>query len=318
MLVPYETQESVLAGLSDMAREYADNARSKATQRAYDHDLKSFCTWCRDRSLTCLPASPETVSLYAAWCAGVYKPATIGRRLASISVAHNSAGYQNPCAHGVVKAVLRGIRRRKGVAQSRKRALLVDDLRKAVAKVDISRLIGVRDRALLLLGFASALRRSELVGLDAGDVRFEDEGVVLTVRRSKTDQEAHGAEVAVLFGSDPKTCPVRALKAWLAASGITDGALFRGMDRHGNIRSTRLTERIVAAVVKHYAQKAGFDPAAFGGHSLRSGFATSAARAGKSEASIMRQTRHRSLVVVRRYIRAGTRWDDHAAAGIGL
>lgn len=318
MLVPLETQEAVLANLSDLARQYAENARSRATERAYESDLKSFCSWCRERGLTCLPASAETVSLFAAWCADRYKRATIERRLASISVAHSTAGYENPCAHGVVRAVLRGIRRAKGSAQTRKQALLVPDLRKLVGRIDSSRLIGIRDRALLLIGFASALRRSELVGLDACDVREESEGIILTIRKSKTDQEAHGTEVAVLYGSDPKTCPVRALKAWLEASGITEGPLFRGMDRHGNIRPTRLTERIVAAVVKKLAARAGFDPEAFGGHSLRSGFATSAARAGKSEASIMRQTRHKSLVVARRYIRDGTRWDDHAAAGIGL
>jgi integrase len=122
----------------------------------------------------------------------------------------------------------------------------------------------------------------------------------------------------VLYGSNVATCPVRALQAWLGESGIVDGALFRGMDRHGNIRPTRLTERIVSQVVKSCAARAGFDPAEFGGHSLRSGFATSAARAGKSEAAIMRQTRHKSVTVARRYIREGTIWNDHAGSNIGL
>jgi integrase len=185
-----------------------------------------------------------------------------------------------------------------------------------LAHVDDSRLIGIRDRALLLVGFASALRRSELVGLNVEDLRFESEGVILSVLKSKTDQEQHGTEVSVMTGSD--LCPVRALRAWLVASAITEGPLFRGMDRHGNLRPTRLTERIVSQVVKDSAERAGFDPASFGGHSLRSGFATSAARAGKSEAAIMRQTRHKSVTVARRYIRQGTRWDDHAQAGIGL
>ena len=258
------------------------------------------------------------MSLYAAWCAESFKPASIERKLAAIASAHLSSGYENPCGHGVVKAVLRGIRRSKGVAQSRKRALLVDDLRKLVREAGGHRLIEVRDRALLLVGFASALRRSELVGLDFDDVRFEREGVVLTVRKSKTDQDGAGTEVAVLYGSAPKTCPVRALQAWLEVSGITEGPLFVGMDRHGNLRPTRLTERIVAERIKRYAKLAGFDPTEYGGHSLRSGFATSAARAGKSEAAIMRQTRHKSVTVARRYIREGTRWDNHAGAGIGL
>ena len=315
--MPFETQEAVLSGLADRAREYAEASRSVNTIRAYESDLRSFCAWCKDRDLTCLPASAETVSLFAAWCAEKkFKPATIERRLASIAAAHSAAGYENPCGHGVVKAVLRGIRRTKGTAQTRKRALLVDDLRKLLAEIGGHRLIDVRDRALLLLGFASALRRSELVGLNYSDVRFEREGVILVVRKSKTDQESHGAEVAVLYGSDPATCPVRALQTWLDASGITDGPLFRGMDRHGNLRPTRLTERMVSAIVKQYAALAGFNPDEFGGHSLRSGFATSAARAGKSEAAIMRQTRHKSVTVARRYIREGSRWHDHAGVGL--
>jgi len=318
VLATFETQDIVLTGLAEQAREYAEGSRAANTVRAYESDLRTFCAWCRDRDLTCLPASAETVSLYAAWCADRYRPATIERRLASIAAAHSTAGYEPPTTHGVVRAVLRGIRRAKGTAQTRKRALLVDDLRKLVAVIEDDRLIGTRDRALLLLGFASALRRSELVGLDRNDVRVENEGVIVTLRKSKTDQEAQGVEVAVLYGSNPSTCPVRALQAWLDESGIVDGPLFRGMDRHGNIRPTRLTERIVAAIVKQYATRAGFDPAEFGGHSLRSGFATSAARAGKSEAAIMRQTRHKSVTVARRYIREGTIWNDHAGANIGL
>jgi site-specific recombinase XerD len=318
MLVPFQTQEVVLDQLAERAREYAEGSRAANTVRAYESDLRAFCEWCRERSLTCLPTSAETVSLYAAWCAERFKPATIERKLAAIASAHSVAGYDPPTHHGVVKAVLRGIRRAKGSAQSRKRALVVDDLRLLLAQVGGHRLISVRDRALLLLGFAAALRRSELVGLDAGDLRFEREGVILRLRRSKTDQQAQGIEVAVLYGSDPATCPVRALQAWLDESGITEGPLFRGMTRHGNVRSTRLTERIVAAIVKQYAEWAGLDPSEYGGHSLRSGFATSAARAGKSEASIMRQTRHKSVTVARRYIREGTIFQDHAAAGIGL
>lgn len=248
-----------------------------------------------------------------------YKPSTIERRLAAISAAHKNAGYENPVEHGVVKSVWRGLRRQVGVEQTRKRALVIDDFKRVLLVVDSGRMIGKRDRALLVLGFASALRRSELVALKAEDVRFEREGIVLSLRRSKTNQEGGDEEVAVLYGSDPATCPVRLLQEWLEAAEITSGPLFRHVDRHGNVRGdSRLTERIVAKVVKQYAEAAGFDPTVFGGHSLRSGFATSAARAGKSEASIMRQTRHKRVQVARRYIRQGTRWEDHAQAGIGL
>jgi integrase len=170
----------------------------------------------------------------------------------------------------------------------------------------------------MLVGFAGALRRSELVGLDVDDVRFEGEGVVIRLRRSKTNQEGELEEVAVLYGSDPKTCPVRALQAWLATSDLHTGPLFRAVDRLGHIRSGRLTARIVGERLKKIGARAGLDPRSYAAHSLRSGFATSAARANKSEAAIMRQGRWKSVPVARRYIRAGSRWHDHAGAGIGL
>jgi integrase len=203
------------------------------------------------------------------------------------------------------------------VAPRPKTALLVGELRAALATCG-DRPIDVRDRALLLIGFAGALRRSELVGLDVGDVRFEGEGVVLRLRRSKTNQEGALEEVAVLYGSDPHTCPVRALKTWLATSGLVSGPLFRAVDRAGRIGAGRLTARIVGERLKKIGERSGLDPQSYAAHSLRSGFATSAARANKSEAAIMRQGRWKSIPVARRYIRAGSRWHDHAGAGIGL
>jgi integrase len=175
--------------------------------------------------------------------------------------------------------------------------------------------IDVRDRALLLVGFAGALRRSELVALDVADVSFEKQGVVLALRRSKTNQEGNDERIAIPYGSDYTTCPVRALQTWLEL--VDDGPLFRSIDRHGNVGG-RLSDHSVALVVKKLANVAGLDADKVAGHSLRSGFATSAARAGKSEAAIMRQTRHKSVTVARRYIRQGTKWDDHAGHGIGL
>jgi len=193
-------------------------------------------------------------------------------------------------------------------------ALGVDDVRSMVAELGDSA-IDVRDRALLLVGFAGALRRSELVALDVADVAFEKQGVVLALRRSKTNQEGNDERIAIPYGSDCTTCPVRALQAWLEL--VDDGPLFRSIDRHGNVGG-RLSDHSVALVVKKLANVAGLDAAKVAGHSLRSGFATSAARAGKSEAAIMRQTRHKSVTVARRYIRQGTKWDDHAGHGIGL
>jgi len=242
------------------------------------------------------------------------KPATLQRRLAAIAVAHKAAGYTSPTSHEVVRSVLAGTRRRLGVAQAQKQALGVDELRAMVTDLGESP-IDVRDRALLLLGFAGALRRSELVALDVADVRFERAGVVLSLHRSKTNQEGDTEEIAIPFGSDIQSCPVRSLQAWL--QHVADGPLFRSINRHGNI-GDRLSDHSVALIVKKLATKVGLDAAKLAGHSLRSGFATTAARAGKSEAAIMRQTRHKSVTVARRYIRQGTKWDDHAGVGIGL
>lgn len=177
---------------------------------------------------------------------------------------------------------------------------------------------GIRDRALLLIGFAAALRRSELVALDVDDVTEREDGLVVTLRRSKTDQEGAGAELGVPFGSDPTTCPVRALRRWYEASGIEAGPIFRPVTRHGVIGEARLTDRSVALVVKRTAERAGLDPVQFAGHSLRAGLITSAAEAGVQERHIMAQSRHKSVPVMRRYIRGATLFQDNAAAAVGL
>jgi len=290
-------------------------ARSPATLRAYATAWRLFTAWCIAHAVDALPATPHTLTLFLADCAD--RPATLRRKLAAIAVMHRAAGYDSPTGHGIVRATLAGICRERGIAPRPKAALLVDELRSALHACG-ERRIDVRDRALLLIGFAGALRRSELVGLDVDDVRFEGEGVVLRLRRSKTNQEGALEEVAVLYGSDPRTCPVRALQTWLAMSGISSGALFRAVDRAGRISAGRLTARIVGERVKKLGERSGLDPHSYAAHSLRSGFATSAARANKSEAAIMRQGRWKSIPVARRYIRAGSRWHDHAGASIGL
>jgi len=301
--------------LDDRARAYAEAARAAATLRAYAADWRIFTAWCAAHGVDALPATPHTVALFLADLEG--RPATLRRKLAAIAVMHRAAGHDSPTDHGVVRATFTGIRRERGVAPRPKTALLVDELRAAVATCGERRL-DVRDRALVLLGFAGALRRSELVGLDVADVGFEGEGLVLRLRRSKTNQEGELEEVAVLYGSDPQTCPVRALQAWIASGAIVEGPLFRAVDRAGRVGSGRLTARIVGERVKKIGARSGLDPQSYAAHSLRSGFATSAARANKSEAAIMRQGRWKSIPVARRYIRAGSRWHDHAGAGIGL
>lgn len=179
-------------------------------------------------------------------------------------------------------------------------------------------LLGLRDRALLLIGFTGGFRRSELVGLDHDAVAITRDGLVLTIRRSKTDQEGEGRKVGLPFGSNPATCPVRCFQDWLEASRISEGPIFCPINRHGTMGGQRLSTKAVARVVKRYVKGIGLDASQFAGHSLRSGFATSAAMAGASEAAIMKQTNHRSLTTVRRYIRDGSLFRENAAALLGL
>ena len=177
--------------------------------------------------------------------------------------------------------------------------------------------MGKRDRALLLVGFAGAFRRSELVSLDVSDVTFDPNGLTIRLRRSKTDQEGEGRKVGLPYGSNLATCPVRALQEWLSAGSISEEALFVGINRHGTPQG-RLSACAVALIVKKVVAAAGLNPDLYAGHSLRAGLATSAAMAGVSERSIMAQTGHRSVQMVRRYIRDGSLFRENAAAGIGL
>ena len=235
----------------------------------------------------------------------------------AINQAHRAAGHESPTAAALVRTLLAGIRRAKGTAPGAKAATLIEDIRGMVAALPAG-LLGKRDRALLLVGFAGAFRRSELVGLDREDLQFTRDGLVLTLRRSKTDQEGQHRKVAVPYGSSPETCPVRALQAWLDAVGGSTGIVFRRLNRHGHILPGRLSDKAVARAVKTYAAAAGLDAANYSGHSLRAGLATSAAIGGASERSIMAQTGHRSTTMVRRYIREGSLFRENAAARVGL
>jgi len=211
-----------------------------------------------------------------------------------------------------------GIRRTQGTAQTGKRPVLTEDIRRMVLLLEAGRTQEVRDRALILLGFAGAFRRSELVGLDIEDLEFNREGLVAAIRRSKTDPEGQGRKVGIPRGGYPETCPVRAVQAWLEVLGADEGPLFRGITRHGRIDGRRLTPQSVPLVVKRLAARAGLEAADLAGHSLRAGLATSAAMAGASERAIMNQTGHRSAMMVRRYIRDGSLFRENAAAQVGL
>ena len=317
-LVPADAPETALGPVMDRAREYARRSKASSTVRAYQSDWRDFEAWCIEHRRRPLPATPDTVALYLTHLAEQgRKPSTITRRVSAISQAHQIAEYKSPTRSAKVRAVLRGIRRTVGTMPKTKTPVLIEDVRAMMANLP-DRLLGVRDRALLLVGFAGAFRRSELVGLNVRDLKFNNDGLTVTLRRSKTDQEALGRKVGLPYGSSPETCPVRSLRAWLEASGIESGPVFRPINRHGQVRPIRLSDRAVALIVKRAAAAAGKDPAEFAGHSLRSGLATAAAIGGASERAIMKQTGHRSTAMVRRYIRDGSLFRENAAARVGL
>lgn len=319
-VVPQNPGDSdLLARLLVQTEAIFRRSRAGSTLRAYEHDWRQFRVWCEQNRLVPMPASPEAVILYATDLTRNQgrKWNTLSRRLAAISQLHQRAGFDSPTRAWAMKQFLAGLRRELGVAPVRKKPVLVSDLKQILDQLPDS-LLGRRDRALLLLGFTGALRRSELVALDACDLEQTSEGLIVSIRRSKTDQEGEGRKIGIPAGSDPGTCPIRALEAWLAAAKIESGALFRVMNRHGQVLPKRLSGEGVALIVKRHVARLGYDPAMFSGHSLRAGLATSAAAAGKGERAIMNQTGHRSVTTVRRYIRDGNLFRENAAEGLGL
>jgi site-specific recombinase XerD len=308
-----------LTSLLEQAEATFRAARAPATLRAYEHDWKMFRDWCLNNSFTPLPATSQTVILYATeLTANQHRSlSTLSRRLAAVSQLHQQMGFPSPTSSWETKKFMSGLRRQLGVAPVRKKALSIADLKKIVVQIPDT-LLGKRDRALLLLGFSGAFRRSELVALNIEDCRMIHEGMTIHLKRSKTDQEGQGRPVGIPHGQDPATCPVQACWAWLRAAKIEKGPLFRGVNRHGQVLGKRLSAEAVAIVVKRYISWLGYDVEDFAGHSLRAGLATAAAAAGKSERAIMQQTGHRSLTTVRRYIRDGNLFRDNAAEGLGL
>jgi site-specific recombinase XerD len=277
-------------------------------------DFSVFQAWCAEQEVSALPADPAAVAAFIAAEAGRgVKCSTLGRRIAGIRYSHKLAGLASPTDDERVKAVLRGARRTLGVAPTKKVAATSDKVLAMVAGGERG-LAGKRDRALLLLGFALAARRSELVALDVADLEECPDGLRVTIRRSKTDQEAAGAVVAVCRGSI--ACPVAAVKDWLPAAGITEGPVFRPVGKGGRLLPKRLTPQSVAIIVKAYAARLGLDPNSFSGHSLRSGFLTSAAARGASLFKMMDVSRHKSVDTLRGYVRDANAFRDHAGTGL--
>ncbi|MDN8035515.1 site-specific integrase [Burkholderia vietnamiensis] len=285
---------------------YIEAALSENTRRAYRQDLDDFLRWHGGG----LPCTPEVLAAYVADCAQRVSPYTISRRVVAISRAHTSQGLPAPSKTDLVRTVLRGIQKTHGAPQRQAAPLLKHDMLKLLPSTTDAR--SLRDRALILLGFAAALRRSELVALDVQDLNFVEHGLIVHVRRSKTDQTGEGHKIAVPHGRTA-ACPVKAVACWLQTASLTEGAIFRPIGKSGAIQPVRLSSQSVAMILRQRAAAAGLSITNLSAHSLRAGLATSAAQAGVAAHKIQMQTRHRSLEMLLRYIRDGNLFDDNAA-----
>ncbi|WP_267359826.1 MULTISPECIES: tyrosine-type recombinase/integrase [unclassified Methylobacterium] len=323
-----------LQAFADQARQYADQSRAANTRRAYASDVRAFAYWCGTRGEVSLPASPAAVLAYLIDHATTLKVATLQRRLAAIREQHAAAGLELDLSSAAFRDTWRGIKRAHGQPAAKKRPLMTVDLRRAVATLP-NTLAGTRDRALILVGFAAALRRSELVGLEvahrdgAAWVEERPDGLVVHLGRSKTDQSGEGAEIGVPYGSNMETCPVRSYRAWIKAARLKEGPAFRPIDRHGRIGTEAVTGRAVARIVQRTVEAAalaeGHAPeearrlaAAYAGHSLRSGLATSAAANDAPGHAIQRQLRHKRFDTTSGYIRSGQLFKQNPAGMAGL
>lgn len=298
----------------EAARGFISCQLSEATKKAYVSDCRIFAAWCAERGISSLPAAPEAVATFLSYEANHgAKYATVGRRAAAINFAHVTASLDSPTKSNLVTAALKGIRRQVGVAPVKKAPATSAKLKEMV-RLCPDTLIGKRDRALLLVGFAGAFRRSELVALEVSDIAEEASGLRVVIRKSKTDQEGKGQSIAITRGE--VFCPVLAVLDYLAASGITEGPIFRAVTKSGKVRPEALSTKSVAEIIKAYATRAGFDAKEFAGHSLRSGFLTSAAEAGANVFKMVEVSRHKSIETVRGYVRHVELFKNHAGAGL--
>jgi integrase len=293
-----------------------DASKAKSTRRSYGSDVRQYEAWCAENGFPTFPAEPATIIKHIAWAAlpksegGGLTASSIGRRLCAIAHEHKTNKLANPIADYDVKEILKGIRRTIGTAPRPKTPLTHDLVQRLLNECDAS-LIGIRDRALVALGFAGAFRRAELVALGGEDLEPSDEGFRVRIRRSKTDQEGKGATIAIPRGYKLK--PVEAVERWLEVSGITDGPLFRQVGKGGRLLGP-MSGHAVAEVLKKLCVRAGLDPALYSGHSLRSGFLTSAADAGASPFKMQAVSRHKSLDVLSGYVRSADLFNDHAGS----
>ena len=302
------------------AASYRARASADATVRAYASDMAAYGRWCSANGLAPLPATPQAVGDYLAACGEGYAMPTLRRRVAAIAKASASAGHPLDTRHPSIAETLAGIARTHGTAGKKAAAITVEDVRRLCAACGDG-LRGRRDRALVLVGFAGALRRSELVALDVAHLAWSESRVAMTIGRSKTDQEGKGATVEVSAGKSPETCPVAALRAWLEEAEISEGPVFRAVTRTGKARASRLSADGVRHVLQACARAAGIEGTLMepiSPHGLRAGFITSAFAAGLRDEEIMGHTRHGDLETMRGYVRRSRLPRRPASGKVGL
>ena len=299
--------------LAISATEFANASKASNTVAAYKISWATFSRWCEQHNVQALPADPKTVALYITSLARAgRKVNTIRLAMTAIAEAHRSTDHLFDQKDRILSTVWKGIRREVGIRPERKAPLLSADLKTILNGLDRGSVIGCRNAALLLVGFGGALRRSEVVSLNTNDITINSQGMKILIRKSKTDVESAGAEIDIHRGSNLVTCVVAAYENWIKISGITSGAIFRRVFPDGRIGADRLCLRAVGDIVKSCVQKVGMNPDDFGSHSLRAGFASSAALAGCNLTTIMKQTRHKSVNDARIYVRDAEIWQENA------
>ena len=279
------------------------NSKAANTLRAYQSDFKDFSTFCAKNGLNSMPTEPKILSIYLTHLSSTSKFSTLKRRIASISVIHKIKGHYLDTKHPIIMENLHGIKRIRGSNQKAKKPILINDLKLIINTIDQakqSEIKKIRDKTIILLGFAGGFRRSELVNIDYDDIEFVSEGLKIFIKRSKTDQSGEGMTKAIPYFDNKNFCPVTALKNWIDKAKIKSGKLFN------------ISDKTVALIIKKHANLAGLDPNKYGGHSLRSGFATSAAESGAEERNIMNMTGHKTTQMVRRYIKEGNLFKNNA------
>ena len=290
-------------------------SKANNTLRAYKSDFKDFGAFCAKHGFNSMPTEPKVVSLYLTHLSTSSKISTLRRRLVSIGVVHKLKGHYLDTKHPVIIENLMGIKRKKGSLQTGKKPILINHLKQIINVIDeqkIEKIKKLRNRTIILIGFAGGFRRTELISIDHEDLDFVEEGVKITLKRSKTDQFGEGLVKGLPYFINEKYCPVTSLKNWINLSKIKTGSIFRRFSKGSILTGNRLTDQSVVLIIKNCLKLAGIENQNFSGHSLRSGFATVAAESGADERSIMAMTGHKTTQMVRRYIREANIFKNNA------